>query len=65
MKKQRRGFIEMVLGALRGSLSGNMLAGKGRMRVGEGTIRAGFLMPPNLLTNFEIQIYYQKQPDVK
>ena len=38
MKKQRGRFIEMVLGTLCGSLSGNMLAGKGRMRVGEDAI---------------------------
>ena len=44
-------------------------AGKGRgiNRTGEGVIRAcyeknGFLMSPHLLTNFEIQKYYQNEP---
>ena len=31
----------MLLGTLGASLLGNLLAGKGVMRVGEGTIRAG------------------------
>ena len=29
---------------------------------GRGTIRAGFLMPPHPLINFEIQKYYQNEP---
>ena len=50
---------------------GNLLAGKGIVRVGSGNkkgkgiVRAGygkmgFLMPP--LTNFEIQKYYENEP---
>ena len=45
-----------------------MLAGKGVMRAEEGTVRVGygsersllknFLIPPHLLTNFEIQRCY-------
>ena len=61
MKKQRGGFIEMVLGTLCGSLSGNMLAVKEEWELEKML----FLMPLNLSTNFEIQIYYQKQCGVK
>ena len=44
-----------------------MLAGKGIQRAGEGFITAGygskrFLIPPDSLTNFEIQKYYQNEP---
>ena len=28
---------------------------------GRSTVRAGFLMPPHLLINFEIQKYYQNE----
>ena len=31
----------MLLGTLGASLLGNLLTGKGRIRVGEGTVRAG------------------------
>ena len=45
----------MFLGTLGDSLLGNIVAGKGVLRVGE--IRKGtrFLIPPHSLTNFEIQ----------
>ena len=36
-KEQKRGFVSMLLGTLGGSLLGNMLAGKGVIRAGEGT----------------------------
>ena len=57
----------MLLGTLGASLLGNILAGKRINRVGERIVRAGygkngFLMPPDPLTNFEIQKYYQNQP---
>ena len=57
----------MLLGTLVGSWLGNMLAGKGIQRAGEGFITAGygskrFLIPPDPLTNFEIQKYYQNEP---
>ena len=35
---------------------------KGTIRAGERTTRAGFLMLPHPLTNFEIQKYYQNEP---
>ena len=50
----------MLLGTLRASLLGNMLAGKGVLRAGEGTIRAGYGLIP--LTNSEIEAYYQNEP---
>ena len=64
----------MLLGTLSASLIGNLLAGKGTVRVGSGNkkgkgiARAGsgrpwdFIMPPHPLTNFEIQKYYQNEP---
>ena len=39
-KEQKGGFLSMFLGTLRASLLGNMLAGRGVIRAGEGTIRA-------------------------
>ena len=41
-KKQKRGFLSMLLGTLDASLLGNILAGKGVNRTGEGTVRAGY-----------------------
>ena len=69
-KNKKGGFLLSTLGA---SLLGNMLAGKGVIRAGEGTARVGygskksslkksFLIPPRRLTNFEIQMYYQNEP---
>ena len=41
-KEQRGGFLSMLIGTLRASLLGNLLAGgKGIMRAGDGTVRAG------------------------
>ena len=59
----------MLLGTLRASLLGNLLAGRGFARAGQGTIRAGYdssikkaLIPPHPLTNFEIKDYYENEP---
>ena len=41
-KEQKGGFLSMLLGTLEPSLLGNMLAGKGVARAGDGTIRAGY-----------------------
>ena len=41
-KEQKGGFLSMLLGILGASLLGNMLAGKGVLRAGEGTGRVGF-----------------------
>ena len=41
IKEQRGGFLSMLLGTLVTSLLGNLLAGKGINRAGEGTVRAG------------------------
>ena len=40
-KKQRGGFLSMLLGTLGASLLGNLLTGKGIMRAGDGIVRAG------------------------
>ena len=40
-KEQKRGFLRMLLGTLGTSLLGNLLTGKGTVRVGEGIIEAG------------------------
>ena len=40
-KEQKGGFLNMLLGTLGASLLGNMLAGKGVIRAGEGTARVG------------------------
>ena len=70
-KQQKRGLLSMLLGILRASLLGNMLAGKGVIRAGEGTVLAmnlrglhlkKFLIPPHTLKNVEIQMYYQNEP---
>ena len=56
-KKQKGRFLSMLLGTLLVSLLGNILAGKGINRAGEGVVsvlKIGFLMPPRPLTNFEI-----------
>ena len=42
-KEQKGGFLSMLLsGTLGASLLGNMLAGKGVIRTGEGTARVGY-----------------------
>ena len=47
-KKQKGGFLSMLLGTLGASLSGNSLSGKGIVRVaygnkkGKGIVRAGY-----------------------
>ena len=41
-KRQRGGFLSMLLGTLGASLLGDILSGKGVIRDGEGTIRAGY-----------------------
>ena len=42
VKEQRGGFLSMLLNTLGASLLGNILAGKGINRVGEGIVRAGY-----------------------
>ena len=41
LTKKERGFHGMLLGTLGASLLGNILAGKGKNRTGEGFFRAG------------------------
>ena len=40
--KNKRGFLDMLLGTLGASLLGNMFAGKGVTRAAEGTARVGY-----------------------
>ena len=40
-KKQKGGFLSMLLGTLGSSLLGNLLSGKGTVRAGEGIVGAG------------------------
>ena len=73
-KKQRGGFLSMLLGTLGASLLGNLLTGgKGIMRAGDGILRAGegngskknklnSLLPFHPLTNIEISEYYKNEP---
>ena len=42
VKEQKGDFHSMLLGTLAASLLGNLLASRGVIRAGEGTIRAGF-----------------------
>ena len=57
-KELKEGFLEMLLGTLRASLMGNMLSGKGMLRASYGSS----IIPPHLLTNYEMQKYYQNEP---
>ena len=41
IKEKRGGFLGMLLGTLRAGLLGNLLTGKGIIRVGDGIVRAG------------------------
>ena len=41
-KEQKGGFFSMLLGTLGASLLGNILAGKGINRAGEGIVRASY-----------------------
>ena len=40
-KEQKGRFLSMLLGMLAASILGNVLAGRGVIRVGEGVVRAG------------------------
>ena len=42
LKNKKEDFFSIILGALGASLLGNILAGKGMNRAGEGFIRAGY-----------------------
>ena len=77
-KKQRGGFLGMLLGTLGASLLGNLLTGgKGIMKAGDGIVRAAdgmvragegskknlnSLLPFHPLKNIEISEYYANQP---
>ena len=40
-KEQKGGFLTMLLGTLTASILGSALTGRGVIRAGEGTVRAG------------------------
>ena len=63
-KKQKGGFLPLLLVTLGAILLGSLLSSKGVIRAGEGTIRAclDFIMMPHPLTNLEVQKYYQNKP---
>ena len=42
VNEEKGGLLSMLLGTLGASLSGNMLAGRGVIRAGERTVRAGY-----------------------
>ena len=41
-KEQKEDFLSLLLGNLGASLLGNLLSGKGTVRVGKGIVRAGY-----------------------
>ena len=43
-KKQKEGFLGMLLDTLGASLLRNLLTGRGKIRAGEGSIRAGLIL---------------------
>ena len=65
VKEQKGGFLSMLLGSLGASLLGDLLtknlSGRGVIRAGEGTVRAGYesknFLTPHPLTNFDIEAY--------
>ena len=61
--EQNGGFLSMLLGTLSASLLGNILAGKGVNRAGEGAIRTGYGNKKGQKNkiNFEIQKCYQHE----
>ena len=68
-KKQKGGFLGMLLGTLGASLLGNLWTSKGTIWVGEGTFRGGegrqqvrIFNAALFFNNFEIQKYYQNEP---
>ena len=66
-KKQKGGFLSMILGTLAASLIQNVLAGKEVIAMlwqRNSYSWSGFLRPPHPLTNFQIQKYYQNKPKV-
>ena len=70
-KKQRGGFLSMLLGTLGASSLGDILfgkKGKGTIRAGEGTVRADYgskrpsLKKIDSAVSFKKQAYYQNEP---
>ena len=55
-KKQREGFLSMLLGTLGASFLGNLLPGKGMMRAGRGITRAGEVSGSKKTTKFTVTI---------
>ena len=61
-KKQRGGFLSILLGTLGASSSGNILTGKGINRAKEGIVRAGYGNKRGQKTRTKRQ-YYEKKMD--
>ena len=70
-KERKEDFLSMLLGTLTASFLGNLLTGKGFVRAGEGTMKAGYgssikkssnSTTSTNSTNFEIKDYYENEP---
>ena len=62
-KNKKGGFLSILLGALSASLLANLLTGKGTIKAGENTVRAGqdfscrFILKQTLKYKIIIKIY--------
>ena len=59
-KEQKGGFLSILLGKLGANLLGNMLAGKGVIKAGEGTTRVGYGSKKSSL-----KIFFDSAPSIK
>ena len=57
-KEQKGGFLRMLSGTLWASLLGNMLAGKGVIGAGEGTVRVGYGFKRSSLKNLRFKNFF-------
>ena len=57
-KEQKGGFLSMLLGTLGASLLGKMLAGKGVMKAGQGTIRVGYRSKRSSLKDLRFKKFF-------
>ena len=55
----------MLLGSLGASLLGNMLAGKGVIRAGEGTARVGYESKKFSLKDFRFKNFFDSTSSIK
>ena len=59
-KKQKEGFLSMLLGAWATGILGNAITGEDKWRHNYSSWK--ILIPPHSLTNFETKKYYQNGP---